>query len=201
MSGRKRKLFIVFFVVVGFVVAAAIVKQHIRFNPWPLTRQPRNPLPPPSSKGFHVIVEKSARRLTVYDGDKVVKTCRASFGTGKGDKVREGDGRTPEGDFYVCYKNDRSRFTLSLGLSYPNVEDAQRGLRDGLIDQARHDAIAEAIRQRRRPPWNTPLGGEIMIHGCGSDRDWTVGCISLDDDDIKELFAALPMGTPVTIRP
>ena len=200
MSRRKRKVFIVILIAAGLVVAAAIVKQHIRFNPWPLTRQPRNPLPPPT-EGFGVIIEKSARRLTVYDGSKVVKTYRASFGTGKGDKVREGDRRTPKGEFYVCYKNDRSKFTLSLGLSYPNIEDAERGLRDGLIDQDQHDAIVKAIRQKRRPPWNTPLGGEIMIHGCGSDRDWTIGCVALDDEDIKELFAALPLGTPVEIRP
>ncbi|MDY7011439.1 MAG: L,D-transpeptidase [Planctomycetota bacterium] len=164
-----------------------------------MKRHPRNPLHQ-AEGGFRVVIEKSARRLTVYDGGKVVKTYRASFGTGNGDKVREGDCRTPEGEFYVCYKNNRSRFTLSLGLSYPNIEDAKRGMRDGLITHTQHDAIVEAIRHRRRPPWNTPLGGEIMIHGCGSDRDWTIGCIALDDDDIKELFAALPLGSPVEIR-
>lgn len=202
MSRRKRKIFIVILIAAGLVGAAAIVGKYIRFNPLPLTRQPRNPLPQPSSpKGLRVVIEKSAHRLTVYDGDKVVKVYRAAFGPGAGDKVREGDRCTPEGEFYVCVKNDRSRFTLSLGLSYPNIEDAERGLCAGLITGPQHDEIVEAIRRRRRPPWNTPLGGEIMIHGCGSDSDWTLGCVALDDEDIIELFAAIPLGTPVSIRP
>ena len=147
-----------------------------------------------------IVIDKSNHRLFVYDGEKLAKTYRAAFGPGKGDKVREGDKRTPEGEFYVCTKNPRSRFTLSLGLSYPNAADAARGLRDGLIDQAEHDRIVAAVRSGDTPPWKTALGGEIMIHGHGSARDWTLGCIALEDDDIIELYHAVAIGTPVTIR-
>ena len=148
-----------------------------------------------------IVIDKSDHRLFVYDGEKLVKTYRAAFGPGKGDKVREGDKRTPEGEFYVCTKNPRSRFTLSLGLSYPNAADAARGLRDGLIDRAEHDDIVAAIGSGDTPPWKTALGGEIMIHGCGSGRDWTLGCIALEDDDITELYNAVAIGTPVRIQP
>jgi murein L,D-transpeptidase YafK len=114
-------------------------------------------------------------------------------------KVREGDGCTPEGEFYVCVKNAASKFYLSLGLSYPNAEDAERGLRDGLITKAQHDQIISAISRKVRPPWDTPLGGQIFIHGNGSRSDWTWGCVAVEDAEIKELFDALPMGTPVRI--
>ena len=206
MSRTKRNVFILFLVAAGVITTAAIVGKQTRSNPNEPTiasapASPNKPRPVPTAKGLCVIVEKSAQKLTVYNDGEVVKTYRAASGTNKGDKVREGDRRTPEGEFYVCYKNKYSKYTLSLGLSYPNIEDAERGLRDKLITQAQHDAIVKAIRQRTKPPWYTPLGGEIMIHGHGSKRDWTAGCVALDDKDIKKLFYALPIGTPVQIHP
>ncbi|MGH9903656.1 MAG: L,D-transpeptidase family protein, partial [Pyrinomonadaceae bacterium] len=118
----------------------------------------------------------------------------------KADKEKEGDGRTPEGDFYVCVKNAKSAYYLSLGLSYPNVEDAERGLRDNLITRAQYQRIVNAIKGKRTPPWDTPLGGEIFIHGRGSQSDWTLGCVALEDAEMKELFDAIPLGTPVRIE-
>lgn len=150
-----------------------------------------------------VLVEKDMRRLTVFSDGVAVKRYRIALGTNPvGDKEREGDGRTPEGDFYICSKNAASKFHRSLGLSYPSEEDADRGLADGIITKRDHRAIVTALHRMERPPWKTKLGGEIMIHGAGATRgDWTRGCIALDDRDAEELFVALPMGTPVTIVP
>jgi lipoprotein-anchoring transpeptidase ErfK/SrfK len=148
-----------------------------------------------------VMVCKSAHVMTVFDGERALKSYRVAVGGGRGDKVKEGDRCTPEGRFYVCNKNPQSQYTLALGLSYPSAEDAKRGLAEGLITRAEHDGIVRAIRRRTRPPWNTALGGEIMIHGNGAGRDWTAGCIALDDDHIREVYPALPLGTPVTIVP
>ncbi len=161
----------------------------------------RNPLKVPLINP-RIIVYKSQRRLELYSNDEMVRVYRVGLGTSPvGDKVRQGDRRTPEGQFYVCIKNSNSRFYLSLGLSYPNEEDAERGLRDGLIDRARYNQIVSAIRSKRTPPQNTALGGEIFIHGHGSDDDWTWGCVALDNPDIKELFEAVPVGTIVLIKP
>ena len=149
-----------------------------------------------------IVVTKSKRRLTLYSDGKVVRVYPVGLGFNpKGDKVRQGDGCTPEGSFYVCVKNDRSAFYLSLGLSYPNKEHAERGLRDHLITRAEYDEIMSALERRARPLWNTRLGGEIFIHGNGSQSDWTWGCVALDDENIKELFDAIPKGTPVLIEP
>lgn len=149
-----------------------------------------------------IVIRKSARSLTLYAGDMAVRVYRVGLGFGpEGDKTREGDGRTPEGSFYVCVKNPDSRYYLSLGLSYPNKEHAARGLSSGLITRAQHDRIMNALEAQARPPWDTPLGGEVFIHGRGSGRDWTFGCVALDDRDMKELFDATPKGTPVVIEP
>jgi lipoprotein-anchoring transpeptidase ErfK/SrfK len=161
----------------------------------------RRPLKLPLSEP-RVVVEKGARRLKLYAGGELVRVRRVALGfTPEGDKVRQGDGRTPEGDFQVCMKNERSNFYLSLGLTYPNAEDAERGVRDGLITRAQHKLIARALDAGRCPPWNTALGGEIFIHGGGTGRDWTFGCVALENPEIKELFDTLPRGTPVRILP
>ncbi|MFP4106572.1 MAG: murein L,D-transpeptidase family protein [Phycisphaerae bacterium] len=148
-----------------------------------------------------IVVIKHRYELQVYDGNRLVKTYRAAVGSRRGDKSREGDRRTPEGRFKVCVKNPQSKFTLSLGLSYPNEEDAGRGLDSGLITQKQHDHIIYCIRNGMRPPWNTPLGGEIMIHGARNGRSGTLGCIALDDDAIRELYPRIDIGTEVIVKP
>ena len=148
-----------------------------------------------------IVVAKGKRLLTVYSADKAAKTYKIALGLSPvEDKVRAGDRRTPEGEFYICIKNPKSKFYLSLGLSYPNQQHAERGLRDGLITRGQYNQISDAINRRRQPPQYTPLGGEIFIHGNGSQSDWTWGCVALDDKDIRELFDAVPVGTPVRIE-
>lgn len=147
-------------------------------------------------------VFKARRQLHLYSNGSVVRTYKVGLGLSPvADKERQGDRRTPEGDFYVFTKNPKSAFYLSLGVSYPNIEDAERGLRGGLISRRQHDAIVRAIRLKVTPPQNTALGGDIYIHGNGAGSDWTWGCVALENADIKELFDSVPVGTPVTIRP
>lgn len=149
-----------------------------------------------------VVICKSARALEVYDGETLVARMRAAIGrSGAGPKTGQGDGRTPEGLYYACTRNDKSKYHLSIGISYPNTEDAKRGLAAGLIGQGEYDGIAEAEAQRVCPPWDTALGGEIMIHGGGSDRDWTAGCIALDNECMEFLWKFIEIGTKVEILP
>src|SRR6266853_784193 len=77
------------------------------------------------------------------------------------DKRREGDLATPEGEFYVCYKNPESKYHRFLGLSYPNLEAAECGLRDKLISPEQFIEIRDAIAGKQCPPWKTALGGEV----------------------------------------
>jgi murein L,D-transpeptidase YafK len=157
----------------------------------------------PSSIGNpRLVVRKARRELLVYSGERLLKTYRVGLGLNPvPPKESQGDRATPEGSYVVCRKNPRSQFVLSLGLSYPNPADANRGLKAGLISRRQHRAIVESARTGGCPPWNTPLGGEVFIHGSGSATDWTWGCVALDDDDIRELFPRIPVGTPVVIEP
>lgn len=158
-----------------------------------------------------VVIWKSQYTLTLYKGSAPVKTYRAVFGKGyaDGDKERYGDRRTPEGEFYICSMNTSKRFYKFMGLSYPGLKHADQGLRKGILSPSEHQAIQQAIAERRQPSWETRLGGAIGIHGrlvenaaAQQNREnWTDGCIALANVDVDELFSILAVGTPVTILP
>jgi murein L,D-transpeptidase YafK len=161
---------------------------------------------------YRILVKKGERKLYLYvleDGkERLAKTYQISLGNNPtGSKHRQGDGATPEGDYYITHKNARSKFYLSLGVSYPNVADADKGLKEGLITKVEHQAIVGAIRAKTNPPQNTRLGGDIFIHGGGTGKlfglvqDWTLGCVALENEEIKELFEMIPVKTPVKIVP
>ena len=147
-------------------------------------------------------VEKQSRRLIFEPAEGETLTFRVMLGREPaGKKKREGDGRTPEGRYYVCTKNAASKFFLSLGLSYPNPDDAREALEEGRIDRSDYDAVLQAARNGKRPPWDTPLGGFIMIHGEreGASGDWTEGCIALKNGNMKRLFESVGLGEEVII--
>lgn len=158
--------------------------------------------PLPQMKSPRLVVEKAERRLKVLDGKKLIRTFKIALGfQPKGAKQKQGDGKTPEGEYVLVAKNPHSQFYLSLALNYPNAEDGKRAYRAERISKQELEAIQAAAKNKSIPPWNTALGGEIFIHGHGSSRDWTLGCIALDNPHIKALYDSLPLGTPVSIRP
>ena len=150
----------------------------------------------------HLVVKKKERKLELYDGEKLIEVYNVRLGFAPvGNKEKQGDGKTPEGEFYIFTKNAKSRFYLSLGVSYPSIDDAERGFREKIISKKERDQIVEAIGKKKTPLQNTKLGGEIYIHGGGAINDWTQGCVALADEDIKELFDILPIGAKVRIEP
>jgi hypothetical protein len=86
-------------------------------------------------------------------------------------------------------------------LNYPNAGDGRRGFDAGRISAEELTAIETAERERRMPPWNTALGGEIFIHGRGDRSEGTAGCIAVSDSAIEEIYALVYVGTPVRIEP
>ncbi|MBI2192096.1 MAG: L,D-transpeptidase family protein [Planctomycetes bacterium] len=153
----------------------------------------------PSRASLRVI--KSARLLQLCEAGQPVCDYPVQIGLSpRGHKTREGDQRTPVGDYYICSRNPESRFHLFLGLSYPNNQDARAGLAAGLITEEKCREISQAIARHERPDWYTPLGGEVGIHGGGIERSGTQGCIALRDEDIEEVWAATLLGTPVEVR-
>lgn len=177
---RTRSLFRLLLLIVLLAIGALALLRA------PVTPPPVRDLPPLTGTVERIVVEKAARRLTVYQKGQAVRSWRVALGFApEGDKVRQGDGRTPEGIFRINRRNGQSRFHLSLGLDYPQPDDVKRA-RAGGYDP----------------------GGDIMIHGQPNSlagkptlrRDWTAGCIALSDAEIEELWRVAPVGTVVEIR-
>lgn len=147
-------------------------------------------------------VYKSRRILELWDGKKRIDTFPMALGwEPSGHKQQEGDGKTPEGEYYVCTRNAASSYYKSMGVSYPGKSDAEKAFDSGLITVGERDSIKDAIASRQCPPWNTPLGGAIMIHGGGSENDWTAGCIAVEDAVMDILWECCEMGTRISIYP
>lgn len=149
-----------------------------------------------------IYVYKSQRRMMVVQDGVLVRDYQVALGPSVvGDKTFRGDGRTPEGEYFVCVRNPNSKYYKSLGLNYPLPKHAEKGLATGSIGFQEFRQILEAYENKTRPPWNTRLGGEIFIHGGGASDDWTLGCVALSNRAMDELFEVVPVGTPVHIYP
>lgn len=154
-------------------------------------------------------VSKRKQMIYLYHGTELTRKYPADFGYNHfADKVRRGGEddrdhwRTPEGVFFVAKKNPRSKFYKAFVLNYPTAEDAERGLRDGLISEEEYGAIVRAEEEFDMPPMHTDLGGWIEIHGngTGGSTNWTQGCVAIRDADIDELWSLVAVGTPVLIE-
>jgi murein L,D-transpeptidase YafK len=156
--------------------------------------------PETKPQNVNIKIYKEARRLELHGDDKLIGVFKIAIGGAPfGEKNKEGDKKTPEGKYYICTRNDKSKYNLFLGISYPNAEDALRGLENGLIDEVIYREIKIAIENHKRPSWDTPLGGAVGIHGGGASRDWTLGCIAVSDEDIEIIWEYTKMNTPVEI--
>ncbi|MDQ1814865.1 L,D-transpeptidase family protein [Massilia sp. CCM 9210] len=143
-----------------------------------------------------------AKRILEYKADGVTRTFKIGLGSSPtGRKLRQGDRKTPEGSYVITHKNPQSQFYLSLGISYPNLDDAALGRKAGVISAAQYAAIEAAIRQGRTPSQHTPMGGDVFIHGKGAGSDWTWGCIALDDKQMRVLYDLVRPGDKISIRP
>lgn len=149
---------------------------------WPTDRLPEG------TQVERILVEKGERKLTLFSNGKVLKTYEISLGRSPtGSKEREGDQKTPEGEYRIIEHFDQSAFHRSLRISYPEKRD---------IDRARNQEVSP--------------GSDIMIHGIRNGAgligqghrwmDWTAGCIAVTNSEIEELWDIVPNGTIIEIR-
>ena len=133
-----------------------------------------------------IVVLKGKRRMHLMYRGRVVRTYKIGLGFDpRGHKVKEGDGRTPEGVYRITFRNARSAFYLSLKISYPDRRDRARARRRG-VDP----------------------GGEIFIHGQPNGAggkapiagDWTLGCIAVGQAEVREIWRSVRSGTTIEIR-
>ena len=128
-------------------------------------------------------VHKAARRMYLFHNTEVLREYKIHLGGNPiGHKQFEGDGKTPEGAYFISYRNPNSTYHLSLKISYPNEADR-----------------AFAKSQGKKP------GGDIFIHGASNEwfagRDWTAGCIAVKDREMEEIFSMVQTGVPINIFP
>lgn len=159
---------------------------------------------------IRLFVDKSDKLLIVYNNNTPLKAYHVELGdSGPGDKRISGDHKTPEGSFYITQKlvlnpADQYLGTRWMRLSYPNIEDAQRGLNTGLINKTTYNEIVSAINNGQTPPQNTALGGGVGIHGGSTPAlgtNWTFGCVGLTNTDVQDFYDYVRVGTRVTIQP
>jgi murein L,D-transpeptidase YafK len=146
----------------------------------------------PASWSLHIY--KSRHRTEVFFKGRLFRIYHAVFGRSRwgGAKLWEGDSRTPEGAYLITEKRRSARFRWFLKLNYPNATDQE------------HFA---ALRSAREISAGAREGGQVGIHGTDSpylnvsDVNWTLGCISVANEDIAEMATLLPVGTLVVINP
>jgi murein L,D-transpeptidase YafK len=150
--------------------------------------QPSKSLPVGATADL-VVIHKAARRLDLYENGSLLKSYAVSLGRHPiGPKQRQGDGRTPEGQYRIDYRNPNSAFYRALHISYPN------------------DADIAAARAHGADP-----GGLVMIHGMRNGLgwigrlhlavNWTNGCVAVTDREMDEIWRAVPDGAKVIIKP
>ncbi len=148
------------------------------------------------SNAYSIVILKSKYELQVYDstsGDWIVSYPVVFGNKDMGDKMMQGDRRTPEGVFHITYKRKHEKWNSFMMIDYPNKESYEK------------------FKQRKEMgiiPADAKIGGEIGIHGTWPHEDfaidqyqnWTEGCISTKNKYVEELFNILPVGTKVEIR-
>lgn len=149
---------------------------------------------------LELTVMQGGRSLAVFRNISIGKNGATSF-------KKRGDEKTPLGEFKIGWINRKSRYHVFYGLTYPNLDDANVAFSNGLINLDAYAAIRLASKNNRVPPQNTPLGGQIGIHGLGRadpdihrDINWTEGCIALTNAQIERLGLWIGEGTRVVVQ-
>jgi murein L,D-transpeptidase YafK len=143
----------------------------------------------PALHSDRVLVLKKERTLELLSRGKVIKSYKVALGGDPiGPKTRQGDHKTPEGVYVLDFRNAHSKFHRALHISYPNEQDR-----------------AQARKLNISP------GGDVFVHGLPNGygfvgaahrmKDWTDGCVAVTDEEIEEIWRAVPDGTPIEIRP
>ena len=147
-----------------------------------------------SKSAYYVIIDKSDYELQVYDAEGWLITYPVVFGNDDlGDKMVQGDRKTPEGTFTIISKKMHNKWSRYMGLDYPTRESID------LFNRRKQMGIIPASAQ---------IGGDIGIHGTwpregaaiDQYQNWTLGCISMKNEHVTQLYNLLPVGTRVSIR-
>lgn len=142
----------------------------------------------------YIIIDKSDYELNVYDSKGWFATYPVVFGNGSlDDKKMEGDRNTPEGSFHIVAKKVHDKWDRFMALDYPTRDSYEK---------------FRLRKLKGEIPANARIGGGVGIHGTWPHDDyiidryknWTMGCISMKNNDVEDLYSYVPAGTRVVIR-
>ena len=150
-----------------------------------------------------LIIKKRSRELAVVSENFILATYPIGLGKDPhGIKLKRNDGKTPEGLYYICKKDDSYKYHLFLQINYPAPDDAKRGSVQQILKPGEEKQIVEAWNKHKVPPQKTALGGPLGIHGFGAESNWTEdGSIAMHNYHLEEIYWILATGTPVAIIP
>ncbi len=158
--------------------------------------------PPEKVTSPHIFVYKENRRMYVLQSNVLVRDYPVGLGLNPiGDREHDGDGRTPEGDFYISGKNFKTYLEELEGSNNLCETGAGEESVDNSVSLDQRRSIVIVLDTRDSPSSTLSHGEKILIRAGGAHKDWTQGCIALYDSDMEELFGFVSPGTPVTIRP
>ncbi|MBW6515651.1 MAG: L,D-transpeptidase [Candidatus Cloacimonetes bacterium] len=156
-----------------------------------------------------IVIDKTIRNLYLYENGEMKEGFPVHVALGfdpVNRKERRGDGRTPEGEYFIYDKHASANYKYFLEISYPNHLDVERGLSDGLITPAEERRILQGLETFDGGIRGTNLGDAIGIHTRGAHdnrpatrRNWTHGCIALERDDMYRVFQDARIGHKVLI--
>ena len=168
-------------------------------------------------KGFtrlqnpNIIIDRDTYALNLYEDTVLVKSYRVSFGRNIHKiKNKAGDEATPVGEYKICSIDTSHQYHIFFRLNYPNLNDAAEALRKGWITQKEFNQIKFEFYYEGCTKYNEALGGDIGIHGIGRLNyifknlpfvfNWTNGSIAMSDENMKELYSIVKVGTKVVIK-
>ncbi len=168
-------------------------------------------------KGFtqlndpNIIIDRETYALNLYEDTVFVKSYRVSFGRNVHKiKNKSGDEATPVGEYKICSIDTSHQYYIYFRLNYPNLDDAAEALRKGWITQKEFNQIKFEFYYEGCTKYNEALGGDIGIHGIGRLNyifknlpfvfNWTNGSIAMSDENMKELYSIVKVGTKVVIK-
>ncbi len=170
---------------------------------------PKKPLPHHPFDEYWILIDTKKLTLDVYNGEEhVIKFPRIAIGSnGAARHRRRGDRKTPIGRYQIIELDAKSRFRFFMGLNYPNHGQVEQAYRDKVITSWDYQRLRESFREGSIPPQDTPMGGDIGIHGLGTSSrelhaiaNWTQGCIAVTNEEIDELRHYVKIGTLVVIQ-
>jgi murein L,D-transpeptidase YafK len=168
----------------------------------------------PCNENRIIVALKSKYKLYYYEKGTLIKEYEIALSQNPiGHKEREGDLKLPEGEYYICEKQKgpfNGYYADFLGprllrISYPNIYDAENGLKKGLISKKERDMLVSANINRTIPSKGTKLGGGIVIHGWKGDwiangrQNLTWGCISMHNSDLEAFYDIVKLNTKIII--